>query len=449
MDKEISLNRKIIRLAVPTMLASAFQAFYDIVDMFWIGWISQNAVAAITVFTTYFWIIELFNEVVGSSSVAMISQYHGEGNMEKERLAAEQTLTFKFLLALIGATVMIATIKPVLGFLSGGDTEIVSLGVEYGMIRAFFLPVFFSSYSVNTIFRCGGDAKTPMWLLSIAAVMNMVLDPLLMFDRIPVFGTRGLGLGMRGAAWATVISITFSFATGMALLLAGKGPVKPRWRKLFRLDPATDRKLFTIGLPNGLTLALSNLVSVYLLRLISSYPNAIAYVGIAGRLLNFAIMPSSGVAVAGGVVVGNNLGRNDEKSALEASKKSRNICLAMVSALAFFMIVFPKALLSAFLGGQDAPREGWSLVAIAGVSAVVVSLGAGYNAAFQGGGYMRPLLWSSVVSYLGVMVPLTLAAKLLGAGVIMIWAAYLTAVASDVLVKYLFWRRMRWLKHRV
>lgn len=443
------LNRQIFRLAIPTMLGLMCQALYDIVDLMWIGIISPKAVAAMTVFSTYMWIIELFNEIVGAGSVSMISQYHGERNKEKTQLAAEQTMAFKFILASAGALVMCLTLRPVLGFFSE-DPEVVQLGQDYGFIRAAFLPIFFSSYSVNTIFRCSGDGRTLMILLAIAAVINIILDPIMMFDTIPFIGLPGMGLGMKGAAWATVISISFSFVAGIILLLGGKAVIRIRPSKLFKLSPEIDKKLFTVGLPSGFTLAFRNLFNIYLMKLIASYgTEAIAYVGIAGRLANFGMMPFAGVAMGGGVIIGHSLGQGNEQRALESSAECSRICITMVSILAAFLIIFPKKIMSFFLGGQIPSADGWSLILIIGISMIIASLGSGYQASFNGSGYMKPILWAGIIAQYGIMLPFSLAAKFCGAPVIIIWLSYNLGDITDVLVKRIFWKKMKWLKNRV
>ena len=208
------INRQIWKLSFPTMAGMLLQAVYDLVDMIWIGYISPAAVAATTIFITLFWIVEVLNEIIGTSSVSLISQSYGTGDLERTRLAAEQTLIFKALLATIGAVLMLLVLQPAIGLFSK-DPEVIRYGMEYGVIRLIFLPIFFSSYSVNTIFRCTGDAKTPMKLLIFSAILNMIADPLLMFDVIPGTSIRGLGWGMKGAAIATVGSITIAFVIGL------------------------------------------------------------------------------------------------------------------------------------------------------------------------------------------------------------------------------------------
>lgn len=443
------INKQLVSLSLPTMFGMMFQAFYDIVDMIWIGMISTKAVAAMTIFSTFMWVIEIFNEIVGASSVSMISQYHGNGDKARTQLTAEQTLIFKFLLSCAGALVMCLTLRPLFGFFSS-DPEVIQFGMQYGYIRAVFVPVFFSSYSVNTIFRCSGDAKTPMYLLTIAAVINIVLDPIMMFETVPFIGMKGMGLGMKGAAWATVIAIGFSFLTGFVLLLRGKSTIRIELKNLLRLDREIDRKLFTVGLPSGFTLAFRNIFNIYLMKLISSYgTEAVAIVGIAGRVINFCMMPQFGLATGGGILIGHSLGYGDEGRALEAARKTRNFCEAATAVLAAFIMLFPGQIVSIFMGGAEPDIAGKTLMFLMGPSVMLSAWGTGYYSSFSGSGMMKPIFWATFISQYCVMVPYTLIMKLTGAPVTAIWFAYNLGDFAYTLSLWLVWRKKTWLKNRV
>ena len=157
------------------MIGMLLQAVYDIVDMIWIGFISPSAIAATTLFGSFFWFIAVLNEIVGTSSISLLAQSYGSDNKERTSRIAAQTITFKFVLAIGGALLLSLSLKSLFTFFTT-DSEVIKYGMEYGLIRVLFLPIFFSSYSINTIFRTTGDAKTPMKLLIITAIVNMIAD---------------------------------------------------------------------------------------------------------------------------------------------------------------------------------------------------------------------------------------------------------------------------------
>jgi putative MATE family efflux protein len=432
------------------MAGMLLQAVYDLVDMIWIGYISPAAVAATTIFITLFWIVEVLNEIIGTSSVSLISQSYGTGDLERTRLAAEQTLIFKALLATIGAVLMLLVLQPAIGLFSK-DPEVIRYGMEYGVIRLIFLPIFFSSYSVNTIFRCTGDAKTPMKLLIFSAILNMIADPLLMFDVIPGTSIRGLGWGMKGAAIATVGSITIAFVIGLLLLLKKDARFNIRLSHLFKLDLETDKKLFTIGLPAGFNLILRNIAGVITLKLIGMYGTAaLAILGVATRIYQFGMMPAWGIMMGSGIIIGQNLGAEKSDRALQAVRLTTINCMLFVGFFASLAMLFPKQILSLFLGGVEISFEGMAFMRIIGPSMLIGAAGAGMGSAFTGSGENKPLLYSSLVSQYAMMIPYSLAVVLLfKLPIIWLWFAYLLGDGSEWLVRWLFYRKKKWLSRRV
>lgn len=444
------INKQILHLAMPTMYGLMFQAFYDIVDMIWIGFISPAAVASTTIFITLFWILEVLNEIVGTSSVSMISQYHGAHDHERTRLAAEQTIIFKILLAIVGAVVMALLLEPAYRMYSD-DPEVIRYGLEYGYIRIAFIPVFFSSYSVNTIFRCTGDAKTPMILLTGAAIINIILDPLLMFDVIPGTSIPGLGWGMAGAAIATVTAMTFSFVVGFALLLAGKAPIRIKLKGLFRLNKELDYKLMTVGLPSGMNLCFRNIVTFIILKLVAMYgTEAIAVVGVATRIYQFGVMPSMGIQMGSGIIVGHSLGAGNPPRAKEAVKLTNRDCMLFTGVFALAAMLFPGKLLGLFMGGASVSAEGASLLFVMGPCMLVCASMSGFGAAFYGSGENRPILYSSLLGQWCFQVPYALIVTLvLHLPVTWLWLAYLVGDCSEALARRYFYRRGTWMKKRV
>ncbi len=148
-------------MSFPTMLGFVLQAVYDMVDMIWVGRISASAVAGVTIFSTVFWLVTVLNEVIGTSSISLITQSYGKKDIERTRKIVEQTLTFKALVAIVSALIISVVLKPLLSFFTTDDI-VLKAALDYGYIRMFFLPIMFSSYSVNTALRCLGDAKPPL-----------------------------------------------------------------------------------------------------------------------------------------------------------------------------------------------------------------------------------------------------------------------------------------------
>ena len=161
------------------------------VDMMWIGRISASAVAGVTIFSTVFWIVTVLNEIIGTSSISLIYSKLWKRRYERTKRILEQTLTFKILVAIIAAVIISIILEPFLWFFSK-DKKVIKAALDYGYIRMFFLPIMFASYSVNTALRCLGDAKTPMKIMIVSSIVNIILDPIFMFDKMPELIYLGL-----------------------------------------------------------------------------------------------------------------------------------------------------------------------------------------------------------------------------------------------------------------
>lgn len=447
------ITSQLFRLALPTMGGYMFQSLYDMVDLFWIGYISSNAVASMTIISTMLWLVDVFNEIVGTSSVSLISQYHGTGDKEKTRTAAERTLAFKFIWALAGSLFMALFLRPIVGFFSK-DSTVINFALEYGYIRIFFIPIFFSSYSVNTIFRCIGDAKTPMRLLTASAIMNIILDPIFMFYEIPFItswtGLYGLNLGMAGAAWATVIGQSFACLVGFALLLRGNSEIRISLKGLLKSNKEIDTKLLTIGFPSGVNLFLRNIFNVILMKIISTYgTTAIALLGVGTRLQGFCMMPITGFSMGSGIIIGHALGANKIQRAKECVRKASLLCAAVsaIPALAFF--ICPSFLMSLFLGGAKPDSTGLILMYVFGVNVIILALMVGYHAAFSGSGLNRPTMYASFISQYCFQLPYSIAVYLLGLPVTVLWFAYMIGDIVCLLLLRHYYEQDKWIKSRV
>lgn len=444
-----TMNRQIRAMSLPTMYGMLFTALYDMVDMFWIGMLDKEAVAAITIYLTLFLALEILNEVVGTSSVSLLSRSWGSGDIALTRTIGEQTFVFKALLGSLGAIVLILVL-PHFYRLYTDDVKVISHGLQYGYLRSMFVPVFFSSYTVNTILRSTGDAKTPMRLLLASAVLNMVLDPIFMFSTIPATSLKGLGWGMFGAAVATCISYSFAFIAGFWYLQSGKAPLTIRVKGLLHLDWAIDKKLLTIGLPSGINMLLRSLITIIFLKLVALYGTvAIAALGIANRIYQFCGMPSNGLSMGSGILVGQRLGAKQFKEAHDVTLLSSVNGLIFSLPFILLLLLAPNQLLSLFLGGSSVSSEAASLLRIYGLCLIFMSISGGLGSAFFGSGHTRPILYTSLISGWLVQLPFALLVVLvLRLPLPWLWAAYLAGDFLECLLRYRYFLLGGWKQER-
>ena len=442
----------VLGMSVPVMLGYLAQTLYDLVDLFWIGRLpdASSALGGVTIFLQLLWVVEVLNEVVGISSVSLISQSYGAGRLERTRVVIEQTLVFKALVALVAGLIGFAVLRPALALYTVSE-PVTRAALAYGRIRILALPLMFSSYSVITALRSIGDAAKPLAILAFCAVLNAVLDPLFMFERLPLLGLPGLGLGVFGASLATVLATATSFALGLWFLFSGRTRVRLTGRGLLRLDREIDRKLLTIGLPSGAENLVRNGAQAAVLKVVSLYGTAaVAAMGISFRLFNFAVMMLVGLHMGAGTVAGQNLGAERVDRARSACRISVLVGLALTLALASAAWGSGRALLGLFTSDPRTIELGVPLVRMLALALLCLAVTFGLGAAFSAAGYNLPFLVSSLASKVGFQLPFLLVLRLrFRAPLQLVWVSFLATEIVELVVVWLFYRSGKWQKVRV
>lgn len=445
-----SIRKNLLYMSVPTMLGFLFQNLYDIVDMIWIGRISAKAIAAVTIYATIYWLVEVLNEIIGTSSVSLISQNFGKKDIKATEKVIEQTLVFKFIVAGIAAFFLFFALKPLSAFFTD-DKEVYSMILDYGYIRTFFMPLMFSSFTVNTALRCIGDSKSPMKIMAFSSVLNIVLDPILMFDKVPFIGIPGFGLGIYGAALATVISITLSFILGMWILTVKHKTIKISLKGLLKLDKEIDTKLVRIGLPTGMEMLLRNLSGFVMLKFVAIYGTMyVATMGISFRLLGLLFMPLIGLSMGSSTIVGQNLGIDNIDRANDTAKAASKLGVSLMSIFVILGVLFPESIIKIFVSETEVIKEGALMLRIVLPSMLALGAMFGIGSVFSGSGYNLPFLVSSVLSRWGVQIPVSaLMVYHFSAPIYAIWIIMLVSELIEATVVFFYYLRGKWKFNRV
>ncbi len=445
-----SVYKNLFAMSIPTALGFLGQTVYDVVDMIWLGRISSNAVAGVTVFATVFWSVEVLNEIIGISSVSLISQSYGAKNTVRTNRVIEQTLTFKALIALVAMAFLLIFLNPLLSFLTQ-DAQVLKDALDYGFIRIFFLPIMFSSYTVNTALRCVGDAKSPMFIMLFAALLNIFLDPVFIFEKIPGTVIPGLNLGVFGAALATAVSTSVAFAVGFYLLFSGKRGIKITLKGLLKLDWSIDYKLMTIGLPTGFELLTRNISWYITMKIIAMFGTAaVATIGIGSRFTGLLIMPLIGLHIGSNTIVGQNLGTNQIERARETVKATTIVGVLIMAAAGVFAILFPDLIMGMFIGDRAVIDLGRNMIRVIGPGTVFLAAFYGFSSAFGGAGYMKPFITSSVISRWCFLVPvLLLLTQVFKSPIEAVWAVMVLTDAVAATVMMIGFKQGKWETKRV
>ncbi|AJC73484.1 multidrug transporter MATE [Pseudothermotoga hypogea DSM 11164 = NBRC 106472] len=447
---EGSLSKNLLYMAVPTMGGFAVQVLYDIVDMFWIGKISSRAIAGVAVFSSIFWLISVLNEIIGTGSVSMISQAYGAKDYARVNRTIEQTIVFKIFVALIATILLILFLKPLMMFFSK-DEEVIAAGIDYGFWRIFFLPIFFATYSIYTALRTTGESKLPNIMMAVGAVTNMVLDPIFMFTRVPGLNIRGLGLGVKGAAIATVVASSVVFVWGLIVLFRGQGVIKITPAGLFKLDWSIDKKLLVVGLPSGIEMFLRNLSNMIMVKLFSMYGSTVlAAIGIVDRMIGLAFVPLMGFSIGTSTIVGQCLGANKIERAEQTVLLAALYNALFLSALVVLANISPQLVIEFFTKDQAVVREGAFAIRLGSWAVLIAGFSISLMSAFFGAGYTKAAMFSSIVGRWFVQVPYSvLVALVLKLPIKFLWFSFLFAEIGEISYASAVFFKGKWKSYRV
>jgi putative MATE family efflux protein len=307
-----NLNRAILLLAIPMVLEMVLESLFAAVDVLWVGRLGANAVATVGLTESLLALVFSIGIGLSMSTTAMVARRIGEKDPQDAAVAGAQAI-FLGLLVSLAIGVPSFVFAPQLLQLMGASPEIVATGTGYARIALGGCGAIVMLFLNNAIFRGAGDAAIAMRLLWVSNILNLILDPCLIF---------GLGpfprLGVTGAALATFsgrsIGVLYQFYRLM------KGTERLRIPpSLLRLNPRVMWRLIRVSLTGILQFAIANTSWIGLVRIVSFFGSAaLAGYTIAIRIVIFIILPSWGLSNAAATLVGQNLGAGHPERAEQA-----------------------------------------------------------------------------------------------------------------------------------
>jgi MATE family, multidrug efflux pump len=337
-----SLNRAILLLAIPMVLEMALESLFAVVDVFWVGRIGEDAVATVGLTESMLTLVFAVAMGLSLSATAMVARRIGEGDPEDAAVAGVQAIFLGLILsAAIG--VPCAIFAPDLLRLMGASPAIVALGSNYARIALGGSGVVMMLFLNNAIFRGAGDAAIAMRLLWLSNIINLALDPCLIF---------GLGpfpkLGVTGAALATFsgrsIGVLYQFyrlMRGTERIRVLRRQIRVNWNVLLRLIRVSATGIVQFAIAQSSWIGLVRIVSIFGAAAVAGYTIAI-------RVVIFAILPSWGLSNAAATLVGQNLGANHPQRAEQSVWRTALYNTLFLGGLGVIFILFATPIVSIF-----------------------------------------------------------------------------------------------------
>lgn len=434
---EGSIPRHLINFSIPMFLGNLLQALYNTVDSIWVGkFLGTESLAAVSVsFPIIFAILALVSGL-SLAATTLVAQYAGA----RDAGMVKKTIGNSFvLLGILGIVSSVAGVVFRVQILRLINTPPAILDLASSYLGVFLSGslVTFAYNIVSAVLRGLGDSRTPLVFLAYATVLNIVLDPIMIFGVGPI-----PRMGVTGAALATVIAQALSAVLGVRHLL--RAGLLDTDRDSWKLDRHLTKLTFSIGLPAGIQQVIVSLGMLTLTSIVNRFgPVVVASFGVGGRLDQFAFMPAMTVGLSVTALVGQNLGAQKYDRVKEVTRWSVLLTVGITGIVSFLAVAFPKVLLELFTSSPEVLAEGSVYLRTMGLAYIPYGLMFTLSGVLRGAGDTFPSMLISVVTLWLVRIPLaSYLSKLLGSRGI--WIALAASPVVGAALNWLYYVSGRW-----
>ncbi len=458
MKKKIDLTtgnilKKLLIVAIPTLFTSIIQMSYNLTDMFWVAKIDSlvitgtGAIAAVGTAGYYPWFGFGLILLVKVGTSVKVSQAAGKDDMEEVKKLGNNGLVFMFALAVIfslvgyfGANIYMFPFKGRL------DAQIIIESTTYLRIISMFGMSFFMVNYFNGVYDGLGKTINTFFITASGLVLNIVLDPIFILDDIELFGNvyNGLGMGVKGAAIATVISQSFILLIYIVVYSSRFKPFRISlieyfsWKKI--------KEIARIGIPVGLQSMLFTIIAIIIAIMVASYgDDATAIQRLGSQIEALAWMIASGFQVALASFVGQNYGAGRMDRVKDGYLTALKLLVPYGLFINVIMFVFAEQMMGLFITDVEALAIGKRYLEILSISQLFMIIELGTAGAFNGLGKTRI---PSTVGFLGNLTRIPLGMMMaMCLGVYGIWwAVSISSVLKGAVLTVWFLMYLRKLK---
>jgi len=431
-------------LAVPMLLAGVLQNVQSMIDLFWVGILGKGAVASVAMAGTVLFLLSPLLMGASTGTIALVSRATGARDYEGANRAAGQSVMLALTLGVLSGIVGLILSGPVLGLMQT-PPEVLPDGVAYLRISLVGSFTVFVLFIGNSALQGAGDAVTPMLVMGLANVLNMVFDPIFIFGSPPV-----PAMGVRGAAIATVLAQAVAAMVAVRFLFSGRTPLHVRFSQ-WRPDPVLSWRILRIGIPGAGQMVARSFMSVVMMTLVAACGTAaVAAYGIGMRFHMIMLMPAFALGGAAATLVGQSLGAGKPERGSHAAWLATGIDVGIMVVGAGALMVFAPSLIGFFNSSPDVVQVGARYLRIVSPFYVFTAAGIVFGRALNGAGDAVTPMIVTIVTLWGVQVPLAIVlSHVYQPATQGIWYAISAAMMINGLLLAIWFQTGRWKHKRV
>lgn len=394
------LSRAILLLSIPALLEMIMESVFVIVDIYFVSKLGADAVATVGITESLITIIYAIAIGLGMATTSMVSRRIGEKDHDSASKTAFQAiltgLVISVLIGIPGALYASHLLE-----LMGASQPIINNMAGYTRLMLGGNIVIMMIFIINAIFRSAGDAALAMKVLWLGNIINIILDPCLIFGWGPF-----PEMGIKGAALATIIGRGTAVMVQVFFLFFGKKRIRLALRHL-KVDLKIVWKILKLSFGSIGQNIISTTSWIALVRIISIFGSeVVAGYTIAIRIIGFSIMPSWGISNATATLVGQNLGAKKPERAEKSVWITGWVNMIILGLISIFLVLFPEPVIGVFIDNENVIRSGILGLRIVSIGFIGYGLGMVLVNSFNGAGDTSTPLKINVFAFWLLEIPL-------------------------------------------
>lgn len=448
----VNIYKAIAIISIPIILNNFIQQLYSLADAFWLGKLGTAEFAS----TSFTWpVIFLFNSIgmgLSIAAVSLISQLLGRGDRENAQKYTDTLINISFIFSIIFTIIGFFTADFIVKMM-GASGKLYDFSVIYLKYSYQGTPFIFLYFIYSAVFNAQGKNTIPTIISTTCVLLNMVLNPFFIFDNIPIFGLRGLNMGVKGAAVATVITQALMCLLGFIHLKINKDAIKLNLKSFIYIkwEKSVIKRIYSIATPAVVGQMGTALGFIILNTFIQSYgTDTVAAYGMVNRITGLLNIPPGGIGSAITSIIGQNIGNRNIERVKETFIKASIIVGIMSFIIAILGYIYRIEILGFFI---DSPVDSTLMVQADSymsytlLTLVMLNMFFIYQGLFQGSGNSKYSMFVDVVRLWGIRIPLLFLFKhFTSLGVTGIWIAMSISNVIVTFIAHFIYKNGNWKK---
>ena len=429
------VRKLLMSMAWPAILSMTINAMYNVVDSIFVSRIGEDALTAVSLVNPIQMMIIAISVGSGVGINSLIARRLGAKNQEAADKAASTSIRIGLFNYLIFFVIGVFFAKPFISGYAEEGTFIFESACQYLQIvciGSLFLNI---QVVLEKVLQSTGNMVAPMKCSLTGAIVNVILDPILIFG---LFGMPQMGVA--GAALATIIGQMCGMIMGVSIVLRGEHLVNIKIRG-FKMDWKIVADIYKVGLPSIVMQSIASVMIIFYNMILVAYSTtAVAVLGVYFRIQSFVFMPVFGLNQGAMPILGYNYGAKNKDRLMKTYKEAFKVALIVMAAGLFQAI--PAQLLLIFDASEEMLRIGVPALRLISLCFIPAAFGIITGTLFQGTGHGVLSLYASVIRQLVGILPLAYLLIKIG-GVTLSWLAFplaeiLGLIYSAIMLRWLY-----------